>query len=214
MTAAKNVYALMLALVIVLSGCFGNTADDTDAQEPSDSAVAWFSTGGVIDTEWSLPNEESPSGTPAFIECENLTQVGDFVMTQLSEDYSNHEQYYHNLSAMGRFSSTLFPIATCDIPVVVIVTNPEFMLVVHESVGVSINTTCGNFFTGEVAHTSGLSGQSGEQFAHGSSLKCLHVFSHDNVYASGQGYGEGGPTLWSLTYSLRTVMSIAAGPPL
>ena len=38
MTAAKNVYALMLALVIVLSGCFGNTADDTDAQEAGDSA--------------------------------------------------------------------------------------------------------------------------------------------------------------------------------
>ena len=38
MTAAKNVYALMLALVIVLSGCFGNTADDTDAQEASDTA--------------------------------------------------------------------------------------------------------------------------------------------------------------------------------
>ena len=37
MTAAKNVYALMLALVIVLSGCFGNTADDTDAQDATDS---------------------------------------------------------------------------------------------------------------------------------------------------------------------------------
>ena len=38
MTAAKNVYALMLALVIVLSGCFGNTADDTDAQETGDAS--------------------------------------------------------------------------------------------------------------------------------------------------------------------------------
>ena len=37
MTATKNVYALMLALVIVLSGCFGNTADDTDAQTPDES---------------------------------------------------------------------------------------------------------------------------------------------------------------------------------
>ena len=32
MTNAKNVYALMLALVIVLSGCFGNTAPETDGQ--------------------------------------------------------------------------------------------------------------------------------------------------------------------------------------
>tara|TARA_Y100001934_G_C12010593_1_gene612090 strand:- start:90 stop:575 length:486 start_codon:yes stop_codon:yes gene_type:complete len=37
MTATKNVYALMLALVIVLSGCFGNTADDTDAQTPDET---------------------------------------------------------------------------------------------------------------------------------------------------------------------------------
>ena len=33
MTAAKNVYALMLALVIVLSGCFGMAGDDGDAQD-------------------------------------------------------------------------------------------------------------------------------------------------------------------------------------
>ena len=33
MTAAKNVYALMLALVIVLSGCFGMAGDDSDAQD-------------------------------------------------------------------------------------------------------------------------------------------------------------------------------------
>ena len=33
MTATKNVYALMLALVIVLSGCFGNTTNETDAQQ-------------------------------------------------------------------------------------------------------------------------------------------------------------------------------------
>ena len=33
MTNAKNVYVLLLALVIVLSGCFGNTADDVDGQQ-------------------------------------------------------------------------------------------------------------------------------------------------------------------------------------
>ena len=38
MTATKNVYALMLALVIVLSGCFGNTADDTDAEDTGDAS--------------------------------------------------------------------------------------------------------------------------------------------------------------------------------
>jgi hypothetical protein len=33
MTATKNVYALMLALVIVLSGCFGMAGDESDAQD-------------------------------------------------------------------------------------------------------------------------------------------------------------------------------------
>ncbi|MDP6844807.1 MAG: hypothetical protein QF722_04575 [Candidatus Thalassarchaeaceae archaeon] len=40
MAAAKNVYALMLALVIVLSGCFGNTAPDTDGQSNTVSNIA------------------------------------------------------------------------------------------------------------------------------------------------------------------------------
>ena len=40
MTNAKNVYALMLALVIVLSGCFGNTAPETDGQQATNSNVA------------------------------------------------------------------------------------------------------------------------------------------------------------------------------
>ena len=57
MTATKNVYALMLALVIVLSGCFGNTADDTDAQTPDESTdsansrIEMIAIGGsLIDT--------------------------------------------------------------------------------------------------------------------------------------------------------------------
>ena len=39
MTAAKNVYALMLALIIVLSGCFGNTTEPVDADENDDQTT-------------------------------------------------------------------------------------------------------------------------------------------------------------------------------
>ena len=67
MTAANNVYALMLALVIVLSGCFGNTADDTDAQSPeadvndgeTPSTVqdrTWYTSGGTYNNNWDDPN--------------------------------------------------------------------------------------------------------------------------------------------------------------
>jgi len=36
MTNAKNVYVLLLSLIIVLSGCFGNAADDVDADDDDD----------------------------------------------------------------------------------------------------------------------------------------------------------------------------------
>ena len=55
MTNAKNVYALMLAFVIVLSGCFGNTTPGTDGQQATDSNVAplieigaWATEDGVF----------------------------------------------------------------------------------------------------------------------------------------------------------------------
>jgi len=38
MTNAKNVYVLMLALIIVLSGCFGATTDDSDAQDSGENS--------------------------------------------------------------------------------------------------------------------------------------------------------------------------------
>ena len=68
MTAAKNVYALMLALVIVLSGCFGNTANDTDAQEPGDTADSgddsgpeMIAVGGFIQNTSDFPGDRIDS---------------------------------------------------------------------------------------------------------------------------------------------------------
>ena len=59
MTLTKNVYALMLALVIVLSGCFGNTAEDTDAQTP-DSESEMIAIGG---THIHRASQGDPSAT-------------------------------------------------------------------------------------------------------------------------------------------------------
>ena len=68
MTNAKNVYALMLALVIVLSGCFGATSDESDAQDSESNdredmdredidrededrqARTWYSSAGIYQT--------------------------------------------------------------------------------------------------------------------------------------------------------------------
>ena len=80
MTNAKNVYALMLALVIVLSGCFGATSDESDAQDSESNdreqtddsedmdredvdrededreeerqARTWYSSAGLYQTYW------------------------------------------------------------------------------------------------------------------------------------------------------------------
>jgi len=74
MTAAKNVYALMLALVIVLSGCFGMTGNDSDAQDSGtdenddemdggsdhddddDQDRTWYTSGGTYPVEWIDPS--------------------------------------------------------------------------------------------------------------------------------------------------------------
>ena len=75
MTAAKNVYALMLALVIVLSGCFGMAGNDSDAQDseendreqtddPEDERQArtWFTSGGTYPVEWIDPGMPNDGG--------------------------------------------------------------------------------------------------------------------------------------------------------
>jgi hypothetical protein len=62
MTAAKNVYALMLALVIVLSGCFGNTAPDADGQSTNNSNMAPLIEVGSHVTTGGTPTFSSATG--------------------------------------------------------------------------------------------------------------------------------------------------------
>ena len=72
MTAAKNVYALMLALVIVLSGCFGNTADDTDAQTPDVSGPDMIAIGG----HYNAPGDD---GAVRYIVATINTNAGEMI---------------------------------------------------------------------------------------------------------------------------------------
>jgi len=72
MTPVKNVYALMLALVIVLSGCFGLGGGDAEAEEDDTSssdpatpdtssasqALTWYASGAVFNTSWDDPNRD------------------------------------------------------------------------------------------------------------------------------------------------------------
>ena len=62
MTAAKNVYALMLALVIVLSGCFGNAAPDTDGQSNNNTNMEPLIEVGSHSTTGGTPLYSPSSG--------------------------------------------------------------------------------------------------------------------------------------------------------
>ena len=204
MTATKNVYALMLALVIVLSGCFGNTADDTDAQEPDDTTTTivnntttivnnfyntttiqtgeeWFTQGGVVDTQW-LPEPSTrqvnpPANETNVIECEDIGGTID----------------------IGYVSIIMPETDVCDIYVSSISTPSGVMLVVHESYGVSTNTTCEGFTVEGLSQYTG----SDERRAYGSSMNCTHDIFINNVQPVDT--DQSLDRMWSITYSLRNV---------
>jgi hypothetical protein len=98
------------------------------------------------------------------------------------------------MSGTGELTYGAFGKIVCDVYLTSITTGSGYLLVIHESAGVSMNTTC------EGVTVSGMA-----SYAHGSSMDCNHDFFINNVYASGQGYDGGEPTLWSITYSFRDV---------
>ena len=198
MTAAKNVYALMLALVIVLSGCFGNTADDTDAQEPEDTvdttttivnnfyntttiqeSEEWFTQGGIVDTQWYPDGLTVTADNPNVTECD---EIGGTIQ---------------QINSSGGWFGPVSSDAVCDIYVSSITTQSGVMLVVHESYGVTSNTTCGNITI------QGMFGVSDERRSYGSSMNCTHDFFFNDVERTYT--DQTVDQIWSITYSLRNV---------
>ena len=119
MAAAKNVYALMLALVIVLSGCFGNTADDTGAQTSDDTGLEMIAIGGTVSQNSSLPSTQmAPTGTNIVSSAGELVQIHE-AKTTLGEwgkapsiytTCNNGEQFTTQPSDLGGNSYATLPL--------------------------------------------------------------------------------------------------------
>ena len=182
MTATKNVYVLMLALVIVLSGCFGNTSDGVDADSDESTTIVnnfynntedeWFTQGGIIDTQWF-----GPEGI------------------WLSANSSACSYLGGTLETVPDTPTVFFPEdnkTVCDIYLGTIDTTAGEMLQVHEWYGISMNTTCDG---SDVTILNG--------WTHGSSMDCVHEFFMNDVDWTNT--NQTVDQLWSITYSIKTV---------
>ena len=121
MTAIKNVYALMLALVIVLSGCFGMAGDDSDAQDSgsdendddtsdqNDHSDAdnghqdrtWYSSAGLYQTYW---DDGQYSG---YYACEELEKMNTKTIDEVSESSTKLHIFFSSVIKARIFPNAL-----------------------------------------------------------------------------------------------------------
>jgi hypothetical protein len=96
MTPVKNVYALMLALVIVLSGCFGLGGGDAEADDEADTllddyvedepqALTWYASGAVFDTSWDDPNRDNSGSGCASMGPHYDSSTGEYLGEECDE---------------------------------------------------------------------------------------------------------------------------------
>ena len=193
MNWSKNLYAFMLGILIVFSGCFGTGTSDGDETDTSGTTVInyynnttvdepeWFSQGGVVDVAWDSNYDNS--GDTNLLSSYNMTEC-----TNLGGSMAMH------------YSIGLGTRPVCDIPLITITTQSGQMLVIHEWTGFSLNTTC----DGETFAIDG-STSTNEWRAPGHAMNCTHDIFIDNVYPTDTSFATDSPVLWSVAYSFRAV---------
>ena len=82
MTAAKNVYGLMLALVIVLSGCFGNTTDPVDADDDDYDDANWINDRGTGNQTWTISVEDDQ-----WLEIHSIAMLKTYFGEEANNEY-------------------------------------------------------------------------------------------------------------------------------
>ncbi|HIF04872.1 MAG TPA: hypothetical protein EYQ80_05645 [Candidatus Poseidoniales archaeon] len=201
MTHAKNVYALMLALVIVLSGCLsGDTADADDESDivddldvDSSQARTWYSSGGIFNS-WNDDNSAA-SGKNNFMfwddgQDEHYTSnLSDWNLTECEDQ-----------GGVARLlGSGGYDLIYCDVTFATIHTSAGESLLVYEWTNFGLSTTCGEGW--EWADGSSYLNNGHEYWiAPGSALDCQHVLMTTLVYDD-----ETSPEIWSVVYAIQDV---------
>jgi hypothetical protein len=200
MTPVKNVYVLMLALVIVLSGCFGMGGGDAEAEEddydeptePGDGddveitqARTWYTSGGTYDS-W---NDEGSAGDGSDNYIANSSTINDWNLTEC-EDQGGVARLLESGSQDRIY---------CDVTFATISTSAGESLLVYEWTNFGLSTTCGEGW--EWGDGSSYLNNGHEYWiAPGSALDCQHVLMTTLVYDD-----ESSPEIWSVVYAIQDV---------
>ena len=201
MTNAKNVYALMLALVIVLSGCFGATSDESDAQdsgsddreqtddsedmdrEEERQARTWYTSGGTFYQYWDDPNRNyNGYGCDSYSDRYD-SSTGEY-LGQECDSYSYADDFSDwdgtNCTDMGGVlvnkdqSEWDHNRPTCAFEFATINTTAgEVMLIYQMDGGLTVTTTCDGVSTNS-AYDSSLSGRE-YWIVTGGAMDCSHT---------------------------------------
>jgi hypothetical protein len=233
MTATKNVYALMLALVIVLSGCFGNAANDTDAQDSgteensgqeTDSTSSesqeriWYTSGGTYNLYWNMEgvssngdyctewnNQFDPdTGEPVNGTCAGSYEISTFSEWNVSEcTDAGGVATPHYQAATNPYYHRYAP--SCTIEFATINTSSGEALLVYQYDSLSMETTCNG-----VTDSSGLVSSKEYTIVSGSAMDCSHriykPIGYDNQnYQDPDNPQNGDMGIWSIVYAIQDV---------
>ena len=234
MTNAKNVYALMLALVIVLSGCFGATSDESDAQDSESNdreqtddredmdreeedreeerqARTWFTSGGTFPLKW---NEDNVSSYGQY--CSEWGHHYSQSTGEIEETYCDAGMQHQGFSDWNTTEcteaggvATPHPgneryYPTCTIEFLTINTSSGQALLIDQFDSISMQTTCDGV-TVSSWHSSG------NEFTivTGSAMDCSHrvykTIGYDDQSSDTENIQNQEEDIWSIVYAIQDV---------
>ena len=231
MTNAKNVYVLLLALIIVLSGCFGMTSDETDAQDsgseengeqendsnPSESQDRiWYTSGGIYERYWNEDNVSSDGQYCIDWDHTYSSETGEIIETDCDgtdrhesiDDWDTSECTEAGGLITPNDSSfwggNISSAPTCTIEFATINTSAGEALLIYDLSNVAITTTCDG-----VSQSSYFDNGKEYSIIEGSAMDCSHLlyktleYDQENEYSSNEQLSQ--MRIWSIVYAIQDV---------